>query len=80
MRSADPSAGKHCRGELGHHRQVDRYPIALGDPQVLQDVREPADLFVELVVGDRALVARLADPVIRNPAPGRPGVPVEAVV
>ncbi len=56
---ADPRAGEHGEGGLGDHRHVDRDPVALLDAQALQDVGEPADLLVQLAVGDLAVDLRV---------------------
>ncbi len=60
---------------------VDGDAIALGHAQALEDVGEPADLGVELGIGDRPPVSRLRLPVVGDPlAPSRFDVAVEAVV
>src|SRR3712207_7982574 len=45
---------------------VDRDPVARGDAEALEDVREAADLAVEHLVGEDPLVARLALPEDRD--------------
>ena len=57
---ADAGAGQHGDGGLGHHRQVDEDAVARLDAVALEHIGEPADLVVELLVGERALLARLA--------------------
>ena len=63
VRRADPRAGEHGHRELGHHAEVDGDPVALRDAEGLQRVGEPADLLVQLAVGDHARVAGLPLPV-----------------
>jgi hypothetical protein len=53
--SADPCAGEHGHGGLGHHRQVDRHPVAALDAVGLERVGEAADVGVELGVSDDAV-------------------------
>ena len=81
VRGADAGAGEHRDGGLGDHRQVDRHPVAGLDAEVGEGVRGPADLVLELGVGDRAGVAGLALEVDRDPvAQAVLDVPVDAVV
>ncbi len=78
---AEPGAGQHGDGRLGDHRHVDEHAIALPDVIALQDVGEAADLAVQLRVGDRARLARLAFPDDRRLVLGRSAqMPVEAVL
>ena len=58
----DARARQHGNRELGDERQVDRDTIALRDPERLQDVGERRDLAIEIEVGQRAVLARLAFP------------------
>ena len=60
MHDAQPRARQHRHGRLGHHREVDGGPIALLQAKRLQHVGKPADFAVELAVGQRLHVARLA--------------------
>ena len=53
MHRAEPGAGEHRHRRLDHHRQIDRDPVAALDAEPLQRVRQPADLVVQLAVGDR---------------------------
>ncbi len=57
---ADAGAGEHGDHGLRNHRQVDRDAITGLDTHVLQDVREAADVEMQLLVGDRADIAGLA--------------------
>ncbi len=57
---AQPRAGQHGHGRLGHHRHVDRRAVTLGQPERCQRVGKLADLAVQLLVGDGADVARFA--------------------
>ena len=52
--------------QLGNHRQVDADHVALADPAVLERVREPLHVAVQVGVGDVALLALLAAPVERH--------------
>ena len=80
MGGADPSAGQHGHRQLGDHGHVDRHPVALAHAQLAEGVGHPARFFQELAVGDRALVARLALPVVGDPVAQPVGhVAVEAI-
>ena len=81
VRRADPRAREHRDDDLGNHRQVDADHVSLANPEVLERVREPLHVAVQLGVGDRALLALLAGPVERD-AVAAPGldVTVQAVV
>ena len=62
---ADARAGQHRDGDLGDHRQVDPDHVALLDPAGrLQRVGEALDVGEQLGVGDVALLALLAAPVV----------------
>ena len=81
VRGAEPGAGEHRDDRLGDHRQVDRDPVALADAERLQGVGGPADLALQLGVGDGAGVAGLALEVDGHPvAVAGLDVPVDAVV
>ena len=68
VRRAEARAGEHRHGELGHHPHVDRNRGALADADLLQRVRHPHHVALELGVGDRPRVARrLAFPVVGDP-------------
>ena len=56
---ADARAGEHGVGQLGDHRHVDADPVALLHAVGEQHVGQPADLVLELAVGDVAVLARL---------------------
>ena len=80
-RRADPGAGEHRDGQLGDHRHVDGDPVARPDAQLLERVGGPAHLALQVGVGDRPGVARLADPVVGDlVAEPALHVPVDAVV
>ena len=68
-------------GQLGDHRHVDRDAVAGPDAELDERVRGLLDLPMEVGEGDRAGVAGLADPVVRDlvPEPGR-DVAVDAVL
>jgi hypothetical protein len=74
-------ARQHRDGELGHHPEVDRDPVALADAELLERVRGPADVLEELCVGDLPGVTGLALPEERDlPAVAGLHVTVDAVV
>jgi hypothetical protein len=78
---ADPRDGEHRGNRLGDHRHIDGDPVALADPEALEDVGQALDLVGQLGVGDAARVAGLSLPQQRDPvAVARFDVPVEAVV
>jgi len=62
----DPGAREHRDRQLGDHRHVDRDPVALPDAQLLERVRAALGLIEEVLVRERARVARLALPVVRH--------------
>jgi hypothetical protein len=81
VRRADPGAGEHRDDDLGDHGQVDADDVALAHAQLLECVREPLHVDVQLGVGDRALLALLAGPVTGDAAAVTGlDVPVQAVV
>ncbi len=57
---AEARAGEHRDHGLRDHREVDRDPVALHHTERCERVRRAADLALEVGVGDRAGVARLA--------------------
>ena len=57
MNRADPRAGQHRNRRLGNHRQVNNDAIAFFDSVTLEDVREQANLAMQLFVGVGALLA-----------------------
>ena len=81
VRGADPGAGEHRDDDLGDHRQEDPDDVALADAEVLEPVGQPLHVALQLCVGDVALLALLAAPVIGDPV-AEPGldVPVQTVV
>lgn len=81
VRGTDAGAGEHRDDGLGDHRQVDRHPVALADTELQQRIGGLGDLVLELCVGDRATVTRLALEVDGDPlAMARLDMPVDAVV
>jgi hypothetical protein len=81
VRGPDAGTGEHGHHRLGDHRQVDRHPVARLDAQPFQGVGGPADLILELGVGDVPAVAGLADEVDRDLVPEAVlDVAVDAVV
>ena len=63
MCRAESGAGEHGDRHLGNHRHVDRDAVALGNAERLQCIGGLLYLAQQVVVGDGAAVARLADPV-----------------
>jgi hypothetical protein len=63
VRRTDPGAGQHGDHGLGNHRQVDDHPVVGPDAEPLERVGRAAHVLAELPVGDRPLVAGLADEV-----------------
>ena len=59
---ANARTSEHGDGQLRHHRHVDRYDIALANAERLKCIGETTYLVVQLLVGQRPLVARLAFP------------------
>ena len=77
---ADPRTGEHRDHGLGDHRQVERDPIAGPDAHVFKNMREPADVEMQLLVSDRADIAGLAFEDQRSLVfPGRAEVAVDAI-
>ena len=62
MHRADPRARQHGHRRLRHQRQVNDDPVARRNAFAGQHVGESANLGVQLGIGERALVARLALP------------------
>ncbi len=56
---ADAGAGQKADCELGDHGQVEADPVALLHAEGFEDVGELADFLVELLVGDRLVIAGL---------------------
>ena len=52
MDRADPRTGQHGIGGLGDHRQIDHHPVALGDTELFQNIGHPADMPMQLGIGD----------------------------
>jgi tRNA(Ile2) C34 agmatinyltransferase TiaS len=59
VHGADARAGEHRVDRFGDHRQVDADAVALLHAVAAQHVREPADLLVQLAVGDVLVLAGL---------------------
>ena len=56
MDRADARAGEHRIGRFRDHRHVDGDAVALLDAVLLHHIGKPADMLVELVVGDLLVV------------------------
>jgi len=63
MRSTEARAGEHRDRHFRDHRHIDRHAIALANAERLERIRRLLDLTVEVVVGERATITRLTDPV-----------------
>ena len=62
MHRADTRTGQHGNGDFGGRRHVNDDAIAFADLVSFQDVREAANLAMQLLVSERALLARFAFP------------------
>ena len=62
MNRADPRAGQHGNRQLRHHGHIDRDAVAGVDAELLECIGEFADFTMQLSVGERATVPRLAFP------------------
>src|SRR5262249_22055036 len=81
VRHPEASAGEHGDGQLRDHRHVEGDAVAGFQALALEDVGELADLVVQLLVGEAALIARVAFPEDGGLVAARPGqAAVEAVV
>ena len=78
---ADPRAGQHGDRRFRNRRHIDDDAVAFADSVSLQDVREAADIAMQLLVGQRAFFARFAFPEDRRLVSVRPvEMPVEAIL
>ena len=57
-----PGTGQNGHGQLGDHGHVDGHTVALGHAPIPQDVGQPADIPVQLSVGQAAGVSGLTFP------------------
>jgi hypothetical protein len=81
VRGADPCAGEHRYDDLGNHREEDPDHVPLADAEVFQAVGQALHVTVEIRVGDVALLALLATPVIGDPvADSGLDMPIQTVV
>src|SRR5437016_14532919 len=62
MHGTNPRAGQHGNRGLGNSREINDDAIALFDLVPFQHVREAANFLMQLLVGERALVAGFAIP------------------
>ena len=63
MDSTDTIAGQHGIGSFWDHRHIKNNPVALGHAQRLVDIRQFANLCVQLIIGDmRTLIGIVAFP------------------
>src|SRR6185503_19834413 len=80
VRGAHAGARQHRNRELWNKREIDRDAIAALDAQPLEHVRELIHLAIEIEIGERAAVARLALPNQRSfVAPRSAHMPINAV-
>ena len=81
VHGADTRARQHRDDDLGDHRQVDPDDVLGLDAERLQPVGQPLDVAQQIGVGDGALLALLAVPVVGDAiAPAGLDVAVQAVV
>ena len=62
MSRAHTGAGEHRNGKLWNQRHVKRDAITPDNASLLQNIREFANFSVQLLIGERALVAGFAFP------------------
>ena len=80
MHRADSRAGQHRNRGLGNVRQINDDAIAFFDVVPFQYIRETADFAMQLLIGERALVAGFAFPNYCRLVPARPfEMPVQAI-
>src|SRR4029450_5059810 len=72
MPRPDSRTGQHGNRCLGNVRQINDGAIAFFDLVPFQHVREAADFAMQLLIGERALVAGFAFPNYRSLIPPRP--------
>ena len=78
---ADPRAGQHGNRRLGNVREINDHAIALFDVVPFQHIRETANFVMQLLVGERALVARFAFPDDCRLVSARPAqMPIETIL
>ena len=80
MHRADSRAGQHRNRCLGNVRQINDDAIAFLDVVAFQHIREAADFAMQLLIGERALVAGFAFPNYCRLVPTRSGeMPVQTI-
>ena len=62
MNDADACAGEHGDDLFGNFRKVDRDPVALLEPKLLERIRTTIDLAVQFAIGDDPFLVVLTDP------------------
>ena len=81
MGNANSGARQHRHRKFGNHRHVNGDAVALLKAKALQNIGELLDLFQKIGIGDGALVAGFAFPVIGNAVANAVGhVAIEAVL
>ncbi len=82
MDRADAGAGQQDNGQLGDHRQVDRYPVALFHPHLFQDIGTTTHFFIQLAIGKPAyFLIRLSLPDDRRFVPLAVGqMPINTII
>ena len=80
MDRADPRAGEHGNRRLGDHRHVDRHALAAPGAQCFERIGHAADLFMQIAVGQPALLRRvIAFPDDRHGVAPLGQMPVKAI-
>ena len=59
MNRTNPGAGQHGIGSFRNHRHVNADPVTLADPLCLHRIGKPADMFMQLAIGDLRVVFRV---------------------
>jgi hypothetical protein len=62
MNDADTCAREHGNDLFGNFRKVDRDPVSLREPELLERIRATIDLAIQLAIGDDPFLVVLADP------------------
>ena len=60
MDRANARAGQHCISRLWDHRHIDDNTVTFSNTHVFQNVREFADMTVQVFVGDMKRIIRRA--------------------
>ena len=80
MHGANPRTGQHGNCGLGNVREINDHPISLFDVVPFQHIREAANFALQLLVGERAFIARFALPDNCRLVPARSSqMPIETI-